>query len=99
MKVADVWMEAAEMAELWAALGRAATRAGKDGRRRMSAIEVEITEETARHLVLLGKAFRTRAAQETRAIDFDDQPTPVRGLGEILDGMMFVDDDPTDPAG
>lgn len=79
------------MAELWAAIGRASTR------RIPSAIEREITEETARHLVLLAKAFRTRGLQEKRTIDFDDQPTPVRGLGEILDGMMFEDDDPTDP--
>ena len=108
MKAADVWREAAELAETWAAIGRA--RAGHMA----DAWEEDVTIRACDNLDALARAFRVIGAADRREVDFDDQPTPPRdptvpsgmvtGLllgGEWDDGVteldVVLDDDPTWP--
>lgn len=89
MKVADFWLEAAQMADMWAGLGRAHSK-------RLSPLDRQITEETARHLSLLADSYRQLALQETREIDPDDAPTPATPEYQI-ELLEDLGDDPTDP--
>lgn len=89
MKVADFWLEAAQMAETWAGIGRAYAN-------RQGVFDREITAETARHLSLLAEAFRHLATEETREIDLEDRVTPVLPEYQV-EQVDFLDDDPTDP--
>lgn len=89
MRAADIWIEAAELAEMWAAVGRAGARKLDD------AWKADVTEHGIGYIEKLARAFRQLATTETREIDFDDRPTPVALAG--TSSAVLLEGDETDP--